>query len=361
MKWHLVRWGAFGDAIFITPVIKYLKECGHEVVVSVTGRGKAVLENNPHIDELIFTDDNTVHDGNVRRFWDEERKRVNADKYVNFSESLEVSLLKHPLDPDYMKPKAWRIKNGDINAIDRMFEWAGIDPKDIPNESKKPDLHFTQKEINKVEKFFAAYDGAGFHLEPKKKFILLWALSGSGIQKTYPYTMTAMRELLDKYPDLYILTVGDEVCELLELDPCIKGYERLLTYSGKWSIRETFLACKYAQIVIAPETGVIVASGAFDTPKIGMFSSITKNHATKYFKNDFSIEAEGVNCSPCFRYIQMPFQCPMHLTGATMCMGEGFTVNRVIKQIDKVINEYYGGIKCISQKASISHKQVLAQ
>lgn len=347
MKYHLVRWGAFGDVIFITPVIKYLKKQGHEVVVSVSDRGKQILANNPYIDELLYTDDTKISNHSVRKFWDEERAKVNADKYVNFSESIEVSLIKHPFDPLYNKPKEWRIKNGDINAFDRMFEWAGIDSSTVPDEEKNPDLHFSNEEKNRVERFFKSYDGLGFNLEPKKKFVVLWVLSGSGIQKAYPYAMSCMKALFDKYPSIYILTVGDEVCKLLELDSCVSGYERLLTKSGEWTIKETLLACKYAQLVIAPETGVCVGSGAFDTPKIGMFSSITKNHATRYFKNDYSIEAEGVNCSPCFKFIQMPFQCPMHPTGATMCMGEGFKVDRVIKQIEKVINEFYGGIPCI--------------
>lgn len=355
MKYHLIRWGALGDICFISPVIRYLKEIGHQVIVSTTERGKSLLENDPNIDEIIFTPDSSVED--VRSHWDKEIEKVGADVVVNFSERLEIELLKHPLDPDYNLTKEERIKIGDVNAFDHMFKVAGINPDELSAEQKNPLMYYTDEEVKKVERFFDSYDGLGWNLEPKKKMVIMWVLSGSGIQKAYPYVMDVMVKLLEKYKNLYFLTVGDEFCKLLELDPGShpEAY-RVIPCSGEWSVRETMLAVKYCQIVIAPETGVLVSSGQFDTPKIGLLSSITKNHVTKYFKNDYSLEAEGVNCSPCFRMVYHRFQCPNHASGATMCMGEGFQEERIIKQIEKVIDEHYGGFKCNLQKSLILDK-----
>lgn len=357
MVYHLIRWGAIGDILFITPVIRYLKKLGHKVVVSVTERGKMLLEHDPNIDELIFTPDATVQD--LQSFWNEEIKRVGADKVVNFSESLEVSLLKHPLDPKYNLPKAKRVKEGNINAFDRSFEWAGLDSGLISNEDKLPKLYFTQEEINKVEAFFDIYDGMGWNIEPKKKMIIMWVLSGSGIQKAYPYVMSVMAEMLERYDNLYFLTVGDDFCPLLEMDNFSHPEaNRVITRAGKWGVRETILAVNYCQMVIGPETGVIVSSGQFDTPKIGLFSSITANHATKYFKNDYSIEVKGVNCAPCFRLIYQPFQCPMHPTGATLCMGEGIKPQDIVDRIEDIISDHYEGFRCNRQRQLTLEKAV---
>jgi len=351
MKYLLTRWGALGDIVFISPVIRYLKAQGHKVIVSTTERGKMLLADDPNIDDIVFTPDGQIED--VRTYWEAEAKRIGADKVVNFSESIEVALLKHPLDPKYNLPKEARIKECDVNAFDQEFRCAGINPDELTAEQKRPKLYYTQREINNVERFFDSYSGLGWNIEPKKKMIIMWVLSGSGIQKTWPYVMGTMLQLLEKYDNLYFLTVGDEVCKLLEPDLCAHpDASRIIPQSGEWSVRETMLAVKYCQMVIGPETGVFVSSGQFDTPKIGMFSSITKNHVTKYFVNDYSLEAEGVNCSPCFRMIYDTFQCPMHLSGATICMGDGFSRARIINQIENIIDKHYGGFKCNIRKLS---------
>lgn len=342
--YHILRWGALGDICFTVPVVRYLKSQGHRIIFSTTERGKMLLANDPNIDEMIFTPDSTVDD--LRSYWDAEIKRVGADKVVNFSESLEVALLKHPMDPKYNLPKKDRLKICDVNAFDQSFRWAGIDPDTLTPEQKCPMMYYTQKEIDNVERFFDGYSGLGWNIEPKQKMVIMWVVSGSGIQKVYPYIMGTMVSLLEKYENLYFLTVGDDACQLLELDnPVHPEAHRVIPASGKWSVRETMLAVKYCHMVIAPETGILVSSGQFDTPKIGILSSITKNHVTKYFKNDYSLETEGVNCSPCFRMIYHPFQCPIHPTGATLCMGEGFSRERIVNRIEEVIEKHYLGFK----------------
>jgi len=355
MKYHIIRWGGLGDHIFVSPVVRYLKNMGCEIVYSTTERGREIVKHDPNIDELIFTPDASVDD--VRAYWDEEIKRVGADKVVNFSESIEVSLLKHPLDPKYNLPKYERLKECDVNAFDQSFLWAGIDPNKLTAEEKRPILYYTPEEVERVEKFFDLYDGLGWNVEPRKKMVVMWCLSGSGPQKVYPFTMSVMIRMLEKYEDLYFLTVGDEVCQLLEVDKEAHPLaNRIIDCAGKWSVRETMLATKYAQVVVAPETGVLVASGQYQTPKVGILSSITRNHVTKYFENDYTLEAENVSCSPCFKLIYEKFQCPLHYSGATLCMGEGYTTDRIINRIEEVFAKHYEGFLCRSQKQLISHK-----
>jgi ADP-heptose:LPS heptosyltransferase len=46
---------------------------------------------------------------------------------------------------------------------------------------------------------------------------------------------------------------------------------------------------KFVDLVISPDTGVLHASGCYDTPKIGLLGHTTIENITKYFKNDYSI------------------------------------------------------------------------
>jgi len=88
----------------------------------------------------------------------------------------------------------------------KSFRLAGIDPDILTDEELNPKLYFSKKEINKVESFLiytVAYLGIS---NLKRKMIILWCLSGSGIQKAYPFTMSVMRELIHRYDNLYFLT-----------------------------------------------------------------------------------------------------------------------------------------------------------
>ncbi len=350
MKYHLVRWGAYGDVIVLTPLIKYLKGEGHDIVVSVTERGEEILRCNPYIDKLIVTPANEYKDTEVKGYWDKEKKEVGADVYVNFSESVEVSLLTHPIDPDYKLPKWDRIKKGSVNVYEKTFRLAGIDIKDLSDDDLNPKLYFSDKEIHKLERFFDLYSGLSWNVEPKKKMIILWCLSGSGLQKAYPFIMTVMRELINKYENLYFLSVGDVACKLLEIDSDYDESDKVIMKSGEWTFRESMLASKYADIVISPDTGILHASGCYDTPKIGLESFVDIEHVTKHYKNNFSMEAEGVTCAPCFKMVPMLNHCPLDYTGAPLCISAGFPPKRVINRVEEVIDKHYGGFKCNMRK-----------
>jgi ADP-heptose:LPS heptosyltransferase len=145
-----------------------------------------------------------------------------------------------------------------------------------------------------------------------------------------------MELLLMRHKNLVVITVADELAQLFEVG---LEHERVIHKSGKWSLRETAIACKYASLVISPETGVLHMAGCFDTPKLGFITHTTKECVTKYFKNDYSLEAK-VDCAPCFRLIDDYYtdtQCPVDkISHAPWCAGFGFPPNDVIKQVEKV-------------------------
>ena len=50
----LIRLGAYGDILGITPLVKYLKEEKKwEVYFHTSERGMELIENNPYIDKII--------------------------------------------------------------------------------------------------------------------------------------------------------------------------------------------------------------------------------------------------------------------------------------------------------------------
>ena len=135
----VVRLGAIGDHIIITPVLRLLKEQGYHVTMNTTENGKTILKYNPYIDEFLMHDSSMPADETITKHWDELAK--NYDRFINFSESIEGTLSKVPGEPGFDLGMADRRKECDKNFYDHTLEWAGMEERGLNGE-----LHFSQLE-----------------------------------------------------------------------------------------------------------------------------------------------------------------------------------------------------------------------
>ena len=298
----VIRYGAFGDILISSPVFKALKRDGYYVTFNCIHRALPVIHNSPYIDELIMHEDGSVPNDKLDEYWRDMTKGF--DVAINLSETIEGKFLFLKGRPEYDLPvKERRELAGNTNYYDYALELAGY------KENKPlPELYPTELETAHCRLF---------KKKKEDKFIVLWALSGSGMHKAYAYAEEVAMSLLNKYDDIMTVTVGDEFCRLLEW-----SHPRQMSKSSEWDIRTTLLMTRHVDFVVGPETGVCNAAGCYDTPKLLMLTHSNKINLTKYYKNDFSIQAE-LPCSPCHRLI---FQdnyrdCPlMDLgEGAAMC------------------------------------------
>jgi len=179
MKALVIRLGAYGDMLIITPVLKRLKELGYYVVLNTNKRGKEVLQENPNVDEYIEHDEK-MHIDDLPEHWKKLEANIKPDKFINFSESLECNVALHPIQPQYNYTKAERRALCDRNYYDASEQWAKLE-----GCQKLPELYFTPFELEEARK----------HLSPGK-FNILWQLSGSGHQKVYPWADYVMGEVL---------------------------------------------------------------------------------------------------------------------------------------------------------------------
>jgi len=323
-KCLIIRLGAYGDMCMITPVLRRLKQLEFHVILNTGKRGLAVLRHDPHIDEFIEHPDRHFESWELSELWNKHREGIKPDKFINFSESIECNVAVHPLDPLYIYPKWERYKHCNKNYYEVTWNWAKKEISRLGEpESLRPSLFFTKEE----EKEAGSYVKEG-------KFNVLWQLSGSGKQKVYPWTDFVMGECFKKYPDkFHFITTGDERCKLLESF----NQGDVTNLSGEVDIRIAMLLTKYVDLVISPDTGILHASGVYDTPKIGLLGHTTRENITKHFINDYSLEAECA-CSPCFRLIyDFTIQCPLDpITTAAVCMNDGIPPERLYEVIEKV-------------------------
>jgi len=330
MRLFVIRYGAIGDMVFITPLLKHLKAIGHEVYLNTSETGMEVLRNCPYVDKFVPYVSNSVPAEQLDVFWESQRKLYECDKILNMCESIEVALSMHPSTPAYNLPKQERLKLCNKNYYDYTFEFANKQESSIQClKGQLPELYFTPQEEDYIKKVSDDF-------RKKTPKLIMWALTGSGRNKTYPYYHYIVKELLDKYPDLGVITVGDVSCKIMEYGV---DSDRIYKRSGMFKIRESLLFTKYVDLVIAPDTGVLHGSGCYDTPKIGLLGHVSLENTTKYYKNNYSLEA-NVPCSPCNRLIfDATLQCPTEpFFGACWCMGIGLSKERVQERIEEVLN-----------------------
>jgi ADP-heptose:LPS heptosyltransferase len=311
-----------GDCIIITPALKRLKELGYYIILDTSERGESVLRHCPHINEFIVGVDGKKNSVELQKYWKELHGKLKPDRYINFSESIECNVALHPVSPRYIYPKYERYETCNRNYYDTSEQWAKLE-----GCQKTPILYFTKEEEKKVQGYLQ-----------EGKFNILWCLSGSGRQKVYPWTEFIMSDALKNLPGVHFITVGDERCKFLEMI----DDTNVTNLSGEIDIREAMCLTKYVQLVVSPDTGILHASGCYDTPKIGLLGHTTKENITKYFKNDYSIEAKCA-CAPCFRLIygDHSWQCPVDpVTHASWCMSVGLDPKRVYEQIESVYGNW---------------------
>jgi len=281
-KAAVVRYGAQGDMIQASSIFPGLKEQGyHLTLYCQSGLGYEVVKHDPHVDRFVVQDRDLVPPQFLQEYWDYTRKKY--DKWVNLSGSVEGMLLAGPESPSWHWPNELRAKMMDRNYIEFTHEIAGVPPP------YRPMFYATPKEKEKA-KLQARQWG---------RKSVLWSLAGSSGHKVWPFVDVVIRRILDAYPDVHVVLVGDETCQILEV-----GWEeekRVHRRSGVWSIRESMAFAEVADLIIGTETGLLNAAGFLDTPKVINLSHSSEEMLTKHWKNVIPIrqEMEGCPKQPC--------------------------------------------------------------
>ena len=288
----VIRYGAVGDSITMTPLIRKLKEDGYHVTVNCTPYCATPLENNPYIDNLLLQERDAIFNpdlGNYWRLWGGEYER-----YINLSESVEGALLKVEGRPDFYTPQAYRHSIGNRNYYDFTMERGGYPEV----RGTKGELFFNHQERKEIDRFLAQYKG---------KFVVVWALNGSSYHKMYPLMQPVVETWCKDHPETLVLTVGDNMSKMHEFK-----HPNVLNCAGEWPLRKVLCLTGKAACVVGPETAVLNAAGCYDTPKIVFLSHSTPENLTKYWTNTIALEPDKclAPCYPCHQLHYTKDSCP---------------------------------------------------
>jgi len=299
-KLCVVRYGAWGDALMVSPVFKYYKEQDWYVILNCTQKCFDILRTNPYIDAFIVQEDGEIPLDKLEEHWKQLEKQV--DKVVNFSGSIETQLLVSYKQPEFGWTKKQLDKRCNINYYDHTMKVAGFPEK----TGEKGEIYFTKNEEKWARKLTKKHDG----------FNVVVCLTGSSVHKIYPYMDALINAIVDGIPDSHIFLVGEPGAKGI-----IDKHPQITDFCGKIDIRKSFVLTKHMNLVISPETSVLVAAGIYDTPKVALLSHGSKENVTKYYVNCHTI-VQNVSCQPCHKLHYTRDTCPVVPdTKFPICMG----------------------------------------
>lgn len=311
----IVRYGAFGDIIQASSLFPKFKEEGYKVCVNVSESGHSLLKNNPYVDQLIVQKTDQISNFELGDYWEIMSQCFN--KFVQLSESIEGNLLLSPERVIQIDGKPYTAEGSEEynwskekihekcnkNYLEATHELAGVEFGHWPKYYPSPvEVKWAKKARKKI----------------KSRFVVLWALSGSSVHKVYPWTDNVIAAILLKRSNTSIITVGDDLCQLLEV-----GWEdekRVITKSGKWSIKKTLSFLPHCDVIVGPETGVLNAASTMSNHKCVLLSHSSKENLTKHWKNTTSMEPEKCPCFPCHKMHFSFSTCNRDIqTGGALC------------------------------------------
>jgi ADP-heptose:LPS heptosyltransferase len=300
----VLRWGAFGDAAQITPLLRRLKtESDCFLVVQTSVRGEQVLRHNPLIDRMEVIPQDGVKVDQYGNFW--ERTAKCYKKFINLSGVVEQQLLAMKSDEQghYLKSHDERHALLNKNYLEAYYERAGYQDTGGITEVE---FHMSDKERLWGKKFLNKVPG---------KFKIIWSLAGSGWNKKYPYFEIVARQFLDLVPEASIITVGEEVCRIIEFD-----HPRLIKQCGSNTFRQSCILASMVDMVVGTETGILNVAANMDAIKIILLSHSSPENLTKYWSNTYNMNPK-CDCHPCHKLIYEKDECPVNNDwGAVECM-----------------------------------------
>lgn len=308
----ICRYGAIGDMIMISPLIKQLHADGYEVTMNITPYCAEVLKNNPYVHNIVLQERDAIPNAELGPYWNEWKD--DYDKYINLSESIEGKLLKVEGRRDFYTTKTWREDLfGSTNYYDQTMRLGGYGAI----KGTRGELHFSSAEEKQARLLRAKF---------KDKFLILWSLKGSSHHKVYPRLRETLDAWLEGCPDAQILLTGTEQDKGL-------GFDRIgvLNTAGQLQIRDVFCLTKHVDLVVGPESAIINAAGCWDTPKIVLLSHSSEENLCKYWSN-YQALAPTSACYPCHQLHYNLESCPLKMVGTAplpVCAADGISPERL--------------------------------
>lgn len=295
-KLLLIGYRAYGDWIYTAPVLPLLFE-KYDVYAEMNFKGQELFHDDPRFKEQnVFYFEQFPVEEYAKRAAEREMElveRIKPDEIIDLNGSLEMECIARKEQPEFFRPVGdRRVLFGTNGFYDAIFRRCGIP---VPNPLNLEGLHFPQELWDWTKYFQKQNEG---------KFLIMLCVNGSSIHKKFWNWRAVTEQLLEKFPDGKVFLIGDDARVMGDFK-----HERVRpVFFPVAPFKQIALMTKLVDLVIGPETGVMVAAGMWGTPKIMACSASSVWQTTQYQRNDFSFQLP-VACSPCHLSVFEPEDC----------------------------------------------------
>jgi predicted SAM-dependent methyltransferase/ADP-heptose:LPS heptosyltransferase len=279
----IVRYGAFGDALWASSPIALLKRDGYHVTVYTEAQGHEVLKADPNIDAFIVAEPYFMPASEYLGYWLHES--IKYDRWINLVQSVEATLLPQPGDIQFYWSDTLRAKFMDKNYMEQIHDFA-----EVAHEWGNQKFYPTDDEAAWAQAFRGACPGRMVVINP----------SGSTMPKFWPHVQ-GMMDLLDEQ-GIYSVVLGDL------RDAKLTPPKRARIIGKDWPIRTALAVCQRADVVIGTESVMVNAVAHEPLLKVVLLSHSSHENLTKHWANTICTEPT-LPCFPCHRIHRNEFFC----------------------------------------------------
>ncbi len=308
-----------GDIVLSTAMVKKIKanNINSKITYVTTPTGKAILANNPHIDEIIAYE------------------KRGKDKGIKGMLNLSKRLKKEKFDIAYIPHRYLRSSLVVYLAgIKERIGYSNSEGKFLLTEKISYDKskHEVEKLLSLVKgqdlvdnslELFPSEEDRNYiediwkrnKLEEKK--VVAVAIGSKWNTKRWPIEyFNSLIEKLEEIEDVRVVIIGGKD----ELELSLKYTEKSINMINKTSLLQLAQLLKKSYMVITNDSSPIHIGSAFDTFVFAIFGATVKELGfTPWTSNSLVVENEGLYCRPCGLHggNECPeghFRCMMELT-----------------------------------------------
>lgn len=336
----IARFGGVGDNLIAASVLRPLKRLGYNTEVITTNKDThTVYQNNPFLDKLSLKADGEIPGGDDWQKWFAARAGE-YDVFANLSHSCEAHHALFKGSTQFWWPQDFRRKICAGSYIETAHDIVGVPYTFGP-------LFFpTEEEKERAEKVRDEQIGGPY---------LAWIISGSRIDKIYPYAAMAIGRIIREL-DIPVVMLGvggkqfDFAKQMMEhinrqnsglkkLHLCLSPDSADPGGHQSWSIRRSLSQVLAASLVVTPDTGSAWAAAFEPIPKIVMVSHASVENITKHWVNTVTLHADRdrVPCWPCHRLHDTIDTCTPNRDGghAAACISD-ISVETILTEVERL-------------------------
>jgi ADP-heptose:LPS heptosyltransferase len=302
-RWAAIaRLGGVGDNLVAGSVLAPLKRQGYMTEVITSEPNHVVYFHNPHIDKLTIKNTDRDLPKNDLIAWQHwMQTRANEyDVFVHASHSMEGRHALFKQMTAFWWPPEYRRKLCAGSYLETVHDLAGVPYEFAP-------LYYTSEEERAFAKQATSIMGERY---------ICWVLSGTRIDKVYPYAPNAIARIIKEIGAPVLLLGGPSekeqsmataICNIVEIQNGTRdGVHVAVPAQGGekcWPLRTSLALAHGAALVVTPDTGPAWAVAMESMPKVVMVSHASAENITKHWQNTVTLHADPdrVPCFPCHR------------------------------------------------------------